>query len=266
MPNWQPLSKEKHSNAGWVMTNRYPQAQQDAIAPLLVDEMSHASAFYPMAFAKRGDGSFRFVALLSLEQSTNLFINLQHKWMVPYIPAHYRSGPFNLLKTKANQSFMAVDIESEGFSEVASTGAQPVFNEEGALHESIKPMMDFLKQRDTQQQKTDQIVEFLGQHGLLIPWENIPAMQNVEGQPVVGLYRIDERALHGLSGDTLSKMMKNGAMAVAYSHLLSLARMTDLQTRYKLFKEQTKNITSDVGKVDLDAMFGENSDNDLFSF
>ncbi|SBS25801.1 SapC [Marinomonas aquimarina] len=267
MPNWQALSKEKHAKAGWVSPTGYPQAKTDAIAPLLVAELSHALAYYPIVLAPVENGGFRLNVLLSLESGSNLFVNYQDKWMVPYVPAVYRSYPFNMMLSEEGKHVLAVDVESAFFHEQAESSDQAVLDDEGQPGESLKPMIGFMQQRLLQQQQTDALVLQLVEKGLVEEWpiqlKVGPAEEDV--RKLGGLFRINERKLQELPESDISALAKSGALSIAYAQLFSQARLKEMQARFIQFKQQTQT-AAPVEQVDLDKLFDGESDSDVFSF
>ncbi|MCO4785273.1 MAG: SapC family protein [Marinomonas atlantica] len=267
MSNWHALSKEKHANAGWVSPTGYPQAKTDAIAPLLMAEMGHAMAYYPFAFAPIEGGVYRLNVLMSFESETNLFVNFQSKWMVPYVPAVYRSYPFNMMQNTEGGHVLAVDVDSEFFHESAESEDQVVLSDDGQPSDSLKPLIEFMQQRLLQQQQTDQLVAQLVEKNLVEEWpiELKYGPDDEDVRKLAGLYRINEKALQELPETELSELAKSGALAIAYAQLFSLARLKDLQTRYVQFKQQTQQQAAPE-EIDLDKLFDGDSDSDVFSF
>ncbi len=267
MPNWQALSKEKHANAGWVSPTGYPQAKADAIAPLLAAELSHALAYYPFVFAPVEGGRYRLNVLLSLESGSNLFVNFDNKWMVPYIPAVYRSYPFNMMQEEVGNHVLAVDLDSTFFHEQAQSDDHTVLDADGEASETLKPLINFMQQRLVQQQQTDVLVAQLSDKGLIEEWPIELKVGPTEDdvRKLGGLFRINERKLQELSEADISELAKSGALSITYAQLFSQARLKEMQARFIQFKQQTLAATP-VEQVDLDKLFDGESDSDVFSF
>lgn len=269
MPNWQALSKEKHANAGWVSPTGYPQAKTDAVAPLLVAELSHALAYYPIVFSPASDGVYRLHALLSLESGSNLFLNYQDKWMVPYVPAVYRSYPFNMVQNEEDKHILAVDVDAAFFHEQAQQDDQAVLVEDGQPSDSLKPLINFMQQRVVQQKQTDQLVAQLSEKDLIEEWpiklKVGPAEEDM--RKLGGLFRINEAKLQALPEADISELAKSGALSVAYAQLFSQARLKEMQARFIQFKQQTQAAAPAAAEqIDLDKLFDGDSDSDVFSF
>lgn len=267
MPNWQALSKEKHANAGWVPPTGYPQAKSDAIAPLLAAELSHALAYYPIVFAPKKEGGFSLNVLLSLESNTNVFINFQDKWMVPYVPASFRSYPFNMMQNAEGKHVLAVDVESSFFHTQALPTDKAVLETDGLASESLKPMINFMQHRLLQQQQTDALVSQLAEKDLIEEWPiNLKIGESEdEVRKLGGLFKINELKLQALPESDISNLAKTGALSIAYAQLFSQARMKELRTRFIQYKNQTQGVAP-VEQVDLDKLFDGESDSDVFSF
>lgn len=266
MPSWHALSKEKHVNSGWAAPTGYPQAKTDSIVPLLAAEVSSALPYYPLVFAKNAQGDFQLSALLSLESGSNLFVNMANQWMVPYIPAAFRSYPFHMMSNNEGGHVLAVDVDSAFFHEQAQPGDQPILTSDGQPDENLKPLITFMQQRVAQQKQTDTLVKSLQESGVIESWSIDVRFgpQEEDVRKVIGLFRVNEKALQELPDDKLSELAKSGALGIAYGQLLSMARVKELQARYLQFVQQTKK--SDIEKVDLDKMFDGDTGNDVFSF
>ncbi|WP_425642633.1 SapC family protein [Marinomonas gallaica] len=266
MPNWQALSKEKHAKSGWVAPSGYPQAKQDSIASVLAAELGQVLPYYPLAFVSDGKDSYHLNAMLSLESNTNLFINSANQWMVPYIPAAFRSYPFQMMSNGSGGHILALDVESDFFLEEAVSPSQRILTDDGEPNESMKPLITFMQQRLSQKIQTDTLVKQLADLNLIEPW-SIDVRFGPEESDVrklLGLSRINEKALQELAPESLSELAKSGALGIAYAQLFSMARVKDLQTRYLQYLQQTKK--PEVAEVDLDKLFDGDDGNDVFSF
>lgn len=265
MANWQVLSKEYHKESGWLPPTGYPHAKHDAITPLLIVELGHAIAHFPIVFVPSGVNHFQLSAMLSVEKGVNLFLNSQNKWMAQYVPASYRSMPFNTVLNAEGECVLVVDVESEFFHLEAQSGDFPIFVGDKPA-EQIEKLIEFLQHRTMQQKQTNQVVQQLSEANLIEAWpiefKVGPAEEDV--RRVNGLFRINEPALMALPEQTLAELTKSGALAMAYAQLLSQARLQDLQKRYAIFKQQMTPESTEA--VDLDKLFDGDSEGDVFSF
>lgn len=266
MPKWQALSKEKHLKSGWLAPNGYPQVKKESAAPILAAELGEALPYYPLVFIADNKGGFRLNVLLSLESDSNLFLNMANQWMVPYVPAAFRSYPFNMMDNGQGGQVLAVDVDSQFFQLEASSQERRILTDAGEPEENMKPLITFMQQRLLQQKQTDALVKQIADVGLIEPWSIDvrfgPGEEDV--RKLLGLSRINEQKLKELDPANLSELAKTGALGLIYAQLLSMARIKDLQARYLQYKRQTQK--AEVEKVDLDKMFDGDSGADVFSF
>lgn len=266
MPTWQVVSKKNHANAGWLPPTNYRQTQHISAVPVLAAEVSHLMPFYPLGFLKNHEGQLQLFAMLGLKSGSNAFLNKDNRWTASYIPATLRSYPFSLIKNAEGKNVLAADIEAEFFHLDAQAGDKPVLSDDGGAHESLNDLIQFMIQCDAQQQQTDRAVALLAEHNLLTEWR-VPVTSegnDTEQTLLSGLYTIDENALQSLAGNTLEALAQSGALGIAYAQLFSKVRLKDLLKRQQLHDSQAQSTQMD--DVDLDKLFGEGNDEDLFSF
>src|SRR5690606_12782154 len=89
------ISHEQHENLCWKRFTSYEFAAEDAVAPLVVQEVRRACLSLPVAFIKVED-SFRLVLVQGLQPGKNLLVGPDGRWLASYIPAAYRGYPFVL--------------------------------------------------------------------------------------------------------------------------------------------------------------------------
>lgn len=265
MSKWVAVSKEKHLNAGWVAPSGYAHATAKNMAPLVSAELDHAIAHYPVAFTRNEEGKFKLYALLSLENNTNLFTTTSGKWMVPYVPAAFRSYPFNMSEKLSGGYVLVVDEEANCFHEHRQSDDLTLLNDDGQPSEMMEPMLQFMSQRIAMQNETDSLIQSLADYGLIEEWPidlQFGSEENIKR--IKGLYCINEAALKALPDSVLKELSVSGALTIAYAHIFSRPRLKELQARYVQFVRQTR--PSVPTNIDLNEVFGEESESDLFSF
>lgn len=225
MTNYVPISTEDHRDKRWVRHTSLMFAKAETISPLYVNELAPALQAMPIAFIKQDDG-FALVVVMGVRPSENLFISGTGAWMAPYVPIVYRSSPFELWSayTDGNhQEILCIDdtcVRSDDEGE-------PFFNEDGQVSDSIRVVMDQVKQLNASRQLTQLVCAALAEHDLIVPWP-IVLKDSEEDRTVNGLYQIDETALNNLSNDAFAALRKVGALPVAYSQLLSMINISIL--------------------------------------
>lgn len=263
MPTWVAIQKTKHQNTRWLQHTHLSFAKNDAIAPVLLAELTELLAYYPLAFVLNeptNPQSFQLIALQSLEPGTNYFTTNQGKWHVPYIPSAYRSHPFMLAPKNDTEQTLCLNETSE-FIIKDSTQGKAIINAQGELDESMQPIISFLQQCHANKAATQQAVDSLAKHQLIIPWPLEKQDDQGNTTPIKGVYQINATALKQLSNPALGELNPIGALELAHAQLHSKSRLKNLQHLAKLHHQENQT-TPDL---DLDQLFGENDD-DMFRF
>ncbi|RIX44181.1 MAG: peptidase [Rhodocyclales bacterium GT-UBC] len=234
MYNYQPVILDTHQGKSWQRYTNFSHAAGDAICPLYGVELARAALSMPLAFVEV-NGEFIAVAITGLVKGVNLLVNADGRWLTPYVPALVRSYPFNLGVTPTGARSLCVDADSKLV--VDSKEFEPFFNEDGTLPQAIVEVMQFFKELEGSRQATADSIAALKAAGVIVPWDLRVKSGDVEAG-IEGLFRIDEAALNALGDEAFLSLRKNGALAVAYSQLLS---MPHLQTLAGLARARANN-------------------------
>lgn len=227
-PRIVPVSRGTHGNRRWRRLRNYAFAARDAIAPLVAAEAATACIALPMGFIKVGE-EFRLVALLGLAPGRNLFVAPDGRWIGSYVPACFRTYPFRFANAPQGQPVLCV-VEDQDFV-VDGPEGEPFFDgEEGTTPApAIREVMEVLQKILASASLTVAATAALARHGLIVPWA-LKAPGPDGGQALEGLYRIDESALNVLPAAGLAELRDCGALALAYTQLLSQQNVTVLGT------------------------------------
>ncbi|WP_151704841.1 SapC family protein [Nitrincola alkalilacustris] len=217
------VSKVEHLNKCWNRYADYQFAAGDAVAPLVVAEMSRAAVHLPIAFIAQGE-EFVPVALQGLAPGKNLLVAPDGRWLAGYTPSLYRSYPFQLATAEDGQMVLCVDQDS-GLV-VDGTEGEPFF-EGDAPSKSVSDVLEFLKQTHASRLATSRICQVLQKHDLFEPWP-ITLKDGDKEQKVEGLFRINETVLSALSPDALAEVRDAGALVITYCQLLSMQHLNML--------------------------------------
>jgi hypothetical protein len=274
MPTWIPVTSQQHRHAAWTKFNNYAHASNDAVVPLLVSELTKALPHYALAFVPSAD-CYQLVAVQGLQTGRNLYLNQQQQWLVPYVPAHYRSFPFTLLanREQPDQAMLCVDGDSGLFIADSRDTTNPeltlLYTPEGQYTKPAQDVIEFLRQSHHIRLLTQKLVDQLHQHQLIQPWPIQVQVQTTadpsDGHPktVQGLFRIDEAALRQLAPQALSQLVQSGALALAYGQILSQSRLEQLSKLEHYHHSSTQPSPALTG-LDFDALFGANDDLIMF--
>lgn len=270
MTHYVPLSKTSHGESG-VLRSGYAHALNQAVVPLVAEELPQAVPTMPVAFVKSANQQgYELVALQSLEPGVNLYVHTNGRWIGGYKPAWYREHPFRLMSdASGKQRVLCVDEESPDFEVPASEKATRLLDESGEPTPHTKDAMAFLQKLDKARAVTRALVSELANANLIVPWQiKTRSGEAGEEQTVKGLFHIDEKALKSLDADTVLRLVRSGALSLAYTQLLSEHRLQAfrrLSNLRGLADGQHKDGEARED-VDLDELFGDDDDDLSFGF
>lgn len=225
MPQWIALSRTEHSSQHVLLREGYHHSAKQRVVPVLLAELNKLIPHYVLSFIRHGE-SYAPVAVLGVKG--NAYLAPDGRWFSPYVPAQLRGYPFALAKADNDQQVLALDTAHL----VNGPEGKPLFDEQGELSEHTRKVFDFLAQCEKNRLVTQQTVDVLAKHKLLVPWELVIATDAEGGTPVKldGLYRVDEKALNALEPEALAEL-RGGPLALAYAHLFSTAQHKALADR-----------------------------------
>ena len=240
MNSYQVLSKQQHAKYQWKRAHNYAFAATDLLAPLVQQELPKAALHLPVAFVEHA-GSFVLVALLGLQQGTNLLVvPANGQWIGGYVPAALRGYPFALVPADDGRKALAVDMASGLVGETVE-GEALFANEQPT--EALQALLNFLTQLDKDRAATAQLCALLAAHGLIQPWP-IKAMTANGEKQIKGLLRIDAAKLNQLDAQALHALQQAGALQMAYcqlmstEHLAMLGNLAQLHAQYQTAQAQ----------------------------
>ncbi len=258
MANIKPITKSEFGTKRWQRYSSYSFAAGDAIVPLVMQELPKAQLSLPIGFSLK-DGQAFPVAVQGLKPGVNMFVNADGRWSGRYIPAAYRGYPFVLADTEDNKQVLCIDADS---GLVSDTEGESFLTPEGEPSKALGEVLSFLQQIKQDQKRTLEICKVLQKHNLLQPWP-IKLKFDTQEQQIDGLYRVNEKALNALEYDAYKEVSKAGVLPLAYCQLLSMQHLQDLG---RLHSETLKQQGATPEVPDVDKIFGEKIDDDLFNF
>lgn len=194
-------------------------------------EMFEASKHYPIFFVKDGDG-FTPVALLGINNDTNLFVNKSGDWIKGrYIPTLIRLYPFVFSKNNKeddNSVSIAYDKEFEGLN---SGSGEKFFNEDTSLTEFGTKVMKFSEETFSALNQTKQMIKILVDLELIDSVEITLGKDGEKQNKISGLFQINTNKLNDLSDENLLKITKSGILHLIYNHLDSSNNFENLTNK-----------------------------------
>lgn len=273
MPRYIPLQRNVHQNSGWRPARDYSFTKDNALVPILAEEISHVLPHMSIAFSENTNvaSGFDLIGIQSLQPGINLFVHPDGRWLSGYVPAIYRGYPFALLQEEGTDNLhLCIEAESDLFHETAQEGDLPLLTDTGEPEAKVSEMMNFLQQCHKNRLATQNLVQQLAKHNLIQPWAIDLKQSETDDKavPVQGLYQIDREALKQLAPEHLSELCKSGALAMAYSQILSKPRLSGLTPLYTLRDQLAKQQAQQqqLQETNLDQLFGENAEEDIFKF
>ncbi|MFO7750520.1 MAG: SapC family protein, partial [Desulfobacteraceae bacterium] len=216
----EPLSKEKHQDLRFDKINGYEFARNITNTPLSASEFRQAGRYYPVVFPT--DGAFPMI-LFALNQQTNLYLNQDGSWKVPYVPAYIRRYPFVLVKSdkeegsKENYIF-CIDTEAPHF---ASDQGEPLFTANGDLGDVSRKALKFLEMYQSELTTTRTLCQELESKEILVGKE--VSFEKEGQQTKIGGFRcVDVEKMNKLDDAVLAQWVRNGLMGLILTHLQSV--------------------------------------------
>jgi len=254
MPNFIPITKTDFDEKHWQRASDYTHAANDAICPLVVQEMTKAVLSLPIAFAYINDQPVP-VAVQGIKSGQNLLVDKNGKWIGKYIPAVYRGYPFMLANTEEDDKQVLCFDQESGL--MADSG-EAFFDDNGEPAEAVKGILNLLTQVHNNRTVTQSICTVLHAKNLIQPWAI--KLKTDDGEvSVEGLHRIDEAALNALDKDDFEEIRQAGALPLIYCQLLSMQHLQALVNLAVQVEQQKPVVVPDIDKL-----FGEGTD--LFKY
>jgi len=229
-----PLSADRHSGKCWCRFTSYEFASQSQFAPMVGAEVAKAVQNIPLCFVRKEDG-FHLGGLLSPKPGDNYFVGLNGRWLGAYVPACFRSYPFQLGRLKNQQKLILCVDESCGL--ISETEGDPLFEADGQLAASVSQVLNFLQHVEKNRMATRQAVDGLAQAGLIAEW---PLGIEMDGQKirVEGIYKFDETKLKTLSDEAFLNLRGSLALSIGYAQLFSMGSITIFSKLAEIRKQQ----------------------------
>ncbi len=223
--NLEALDSEKHKGLRFTPAADFRFAAGLASAPLSASEVIEASKCFPVVFST--DEPLLPLALLSLKEGANAFVDAQGKWLAPYVPAHVRRYPFILGNTEDPENFaIMIDREAPHF---AADGGELLYGEDGARGPALEAATALLKAFQEEITATEKLLE---------PLAGVLTMQRLDitgsdgaKASIDGIRAVDREKLSALDDATLAAWVRGGLMALIDAHLASLGNMRALAER-----------------------------------
>jgi hypothetical protein len=208
-------------------------AQRGNAIPISHSEFQPAARDYPIVFTS-GDGgkTFAAVAVLGVATGENLFVE-EGAWAPKtYVPAYARRYPFCMARVqvdKVERKNRLICVERSRLDEDAG---EALFDAEGKPGEKWAGLERLLSEYEADLERSRELCALLADYGLLEPFTVQATPKGGGGSlQVTGMHRVAEKKLEELNAAQLKNLMRKGALARIYLHLLSLHNFARLLER-----------------------------------
>jgi hypothetical protein len=198
-------------------------ARQGAAIPISHSEFVPAGRHYPIVFISADGKTYNAMAVVGMSSDENLFVD-EGRWAGDsYMPAYARRYPFCMAKVNVNrveQKDRLICVEQSALDE----SGEALFDGDGKPTPKWQEFERLLGEYEADLERTREMCAILADYGLLEPFTMQAKLKPEAGGGAVqlgGMHRVAEKNLENLNAAQLKNLVRRGAMARIYVHLLS---------------------------------------------
>lgn len=214
----EALDSAKHKDLRFKPASDFGFAAGLASSPLSASEVVAASKCFPVVFST--DGPLLPLAMLSVKEGVNSFVDDAGKWLAPYVPAHVRRYPFILGNTDTPDNFTIMFVP--GAPHFADPDGEAMFTADGERGPTLEKAVDFLTAFQQEIAATEKMLAPLAEAGVLTVQRLELADFEGKTASIEGVRAVDREKLTALDDKTLAGWVRDGLMIVIDAHLASL--------------------------------------------
>lgn len=230
------LSDQTHAHLRMKPQTTFRYAAKINSVPILAGEIAECARYYPIVFGE-GENGLVPVALLGLREGENLFVGVDGRWAVPYVPAFVRRYPFIGAKGPDGRVVVCID---ETASCLGATEGDPLFAE-GAPTAALNHALQFLNEFQAGAAHTEALAARLGSLNLLREADSMAQLKTGQKFRLGGLRVVDENCLRELADADVLDLFRSGGLQMIHLHLLSLGNLGPLLDRLAEREATTKS-------------------------
>lgn len=218
--NYVPLDKNKHGALKINTKHGFEFAKETHLASATLKEFAQIASCMPIAFIKdQPKGSFHTIAMLGLEQNSNLYFH-DDKWQGHVMPLNIQRYPFDV---RPDGDKLGVFIDEN--SPIVGEEGESLFTEEGEPSEFLKNRQELLGEVANSEMATQRFIARVVELGLLDTVQLNVQYTTGETRNVTGIYAINEKRVNELSDEVSLELKKNGFLGAIYTVMLSMAQL-----------------------------------------
>lgn len=225
----QTLHVERHAN--WrLKSGDAAFTAGTPFVPIVASEIAAAARSYPVVFAS---GTAQPIAVLALEEGSNLFVE-DGRWLPDHhIPAYVRRYPFTFIATEEPKGFsLAIDAGSDRVAQGGEEGT--ALFEDGKPSKLTAQALEFCAAFTRDAEVTRLFTDALTEKELLIDSRVDATLPNGRALGLNGLQIVDAKKFAALDDETVVAWHRQGLLALVQHHLASLDRFRALVDRQAL--------------------------------
>jgi len=225
--NLEALDSDKHKDLRFTQAGDFGFAAGLASAPLSASEVVAASKCFPVVFST--EGPLLPLAMLSVKEGVNSFVDGAGKWLAPYVPAHVRRYPFILGNTDTPDNYTIMFVP--GAPHFADSAGEALFTADGQRGPTLNKAVDFLTALQQEIVATEKLLAPLVETGVLTVQRLELTDFDGKTASIEGVRAVDREKLTALDDTTLAGWVRDGMMNVIDAHLASLGNFVALTAR-----------------------------------
>ena len=225
--NLEALDTDKHKDLRFTQARDFGFSAGLASAPLSASEVVEAAKCFPVVFPT--EGPLLPLAMLSVQEGVNSFVDAGGKWLGSYVPAHVRRYPFILGNTDTPDNYtIMLDPKAPHFTD---PGGEALFADDGERGPTLNKVVEFLSAFQQEITATEQLLKPLDEAGILTVQRLELADFEGKTATIEGVRAIDREKLFALDDAVLAGWVRDGMMNMIDAHLASLNNFVALTAR-----------------------------------
>jgi hypothetical protein len=224
-----PISLQRHKDWAVENSNNFDFASSTNSVPLMAVEFAKAASEYTLVFAGNNEQVMP-TAVLGIQNDSNLYVDGEGQWESAYIPAFVRRYPFVFSSGDNGETFtLCIDEDYAGVNQ--EDRGKRLFDQDGERSDYLKAVLDFLKEYQTEYNRTQLFCNRLVELELLEPMQAQIKLKSGQQLSLSGFQVISRERLNALAPEILSELAKSGALELIYIHLYSMKNFSAMTQR-----------------------------------
>lgn len=246
----------------WSPPSDFSFLEGASLLPVQAAEAGRVAATLPLALCRDDaqPSGWEVMAVCGQQPDNNMMIDVSGQWVGRTVVESLRYLPFALRSLGRGKAIAAINTRYAGKLMVEDGSGVPVYDEGGRLHPIARQRLDFLTEHQPKVARTQGVLTKLAQADLITAWPETAL--RVGGITLEGLHTIDEKKLSALDDETFLELRKSGALALAYSCLLSLYQVRNLAAAASSDKSASQSAIQTTGDLDIEFL----NDDDTIKF